>query len=108
MELFMNTILPNTTYPTFPSPDAAVRRQCTSHGNPTVRHDTLAAESRPEKDLLMATQFPTNVVVLPQPTPATADRNRAAEAFALSLECAAAADIAGEEARASSGARCRA
>jgi tetratricopeptide (TPR) repeat protein len=29
---------------------------------------------------------------------ATADRNRAAEAFALSLECAAAGDIAGEEA----------
>jgi hypothetical protein len=35
---------------------------------------------------------------LPQPTPTTADRNRAAEAFALSLECAAAGDIAGEEA----------
>ena len=46
----------------------------------------------------MATQFPTNVVVLPRPTPTTADRNRAAEAFALSLECAAAGDIAGEEA----------
>ena len=46
----------------------------------------------------MATQFPSNVVVLPQPTPTTADRNRAAEAFALSLECAAAGDIAGEEA----------
>jgi tetratricopeptide (TPR) repeat protein len=46
----------------------------------------------------MATQFPTHVVVLPRPTPTTADRNRAAEAFALSLECAAAGDIAGEEA----------
>ena len=46
----------------------------------------------------MATQFPTNVIVLPRPTPTTADRNLAAEAFALSLECAAAGDIAGEEA----------
>jgi tetratricopeptide (TPR) repeat protein len=46
----------------------------------------------------MASQFPTNVVVLPRPTPTTADRNRASEAFALSLECAAAGDIAGEEA----------
>jgi tetratricopeptide (TPR) repeat protein len=46
----------------------------------------------------MATQLPTNVVVLPRLTPTTADRNRAAEAFALSLECAAAGDIAGEEA----------
>jgi tetratricopeptide (TPR) repeat protein len=94
----MSTILPNTTYPTFPSPDAAARRQCTFHVTPTVRHDTHTAESRSEKDLLMATQFPTNVVVLPRPTPTTADRNRAAEAFALSLECAAAGDIAGEEA----------
>ena len=40
----------------------------------------------------------TNVIVLPRPTPATVDRNLAAEAFALSLECAAAGDIAGEEA----------
>jgi tetratricopeptide (TPR) repeat protein len=46
----------------------------------------------------MATQFSSNVVVLPQPTPTTADRNRAAEAFARSLECAAAGDIAPEEA----------
>ena len=46
----------------------------------------------------MATQFLTNKIVLPRPTPTTADRNRAAEAFALSLECAAAGDIAGEEA----------
>jgi tetratricopeptide (TPR) repeat protein len=97
MELLMNTILPNTTYPTLPSPDAAARRQCTFHVTPTVRHDTHTAESS-EKDLLMATQFPTNVVVLPRPTPTTADRNRASEAFALSLECAAAGDIAGEEA----------
>jgi tetratricopeptide (TPR) repeat protein len=94
----MNTILPNTTYPTLPSPDAAARRQCTSHVTPTVRHDTHTAESRSEKDLLMATQFPTNVVVLPRPAPTKADRNQAAEAFALSLECAAGGDIAGEEA----------
>jgi tetratricopeptide (TPR) repeat protein len=46
----------------------------------------------------MATPFPTNVVVLPRPTPTADDRNRAAEAFALSLECAAVGDIAGEEA----------
>jgi tetratricopeptide (TPR) repeat protein len=46
----------------------------------------------------LATQFHTNVVVLPRPRPTKADRNRAAEAFALSLECAAAGDIAGEEA----------
>jgi len=46
----------------------------------------------------MAAQFPTNVVVLPRPAPTKADRNRAAEAFALSLERAAAGDIAGEEA----------
>jgi tetratricopeptide (TPR) repeat protein len=98
MELLMNIILPNTTYPTLPSPDAAARRQCTSHVTPRVRHDTHTAESRSEKDLLMATQFPTNVIVLPRPTPAAADRNLAAEAFALSLESAAAGDIAGEEA----------
>jgi tetratricopeptide (TPR) repeat protein len=94
MELLMNTILPNTTYP----PDAAARKQCTSHVTPTVRHDTHTAESRSEKNLLMATQFPTNAVVLPRPAPTAADRNRAADAFALSLECAAAGDIAGEEA----------
>jgi hypothetical protein len=35
---------------------------------------------------------------LSRPTPTPADRNRAAEAFALSVECAAAGDIAGEEA----------
>jgi tetratricopeptide (TPR) repeat protein len=46
----------------------------------------------------MAAQFPTNVVVLPRPAPTTTERNRAAEAFALSLECAAVGDIAGEEA----------
>ena len=46
----------------------------------------------------MATQFPTNVVVLPRPTPTADERDRAAEAFALSLECAAVGDIAGEEA----------
>jgi tetratricopeptide (TPR) repeat protein len=46
----------------------------------------------------MATQFSKNVVVLPRPAPTVADRNRAADAFALSLECAAAGDIAGEEA----------
>jgi hypothetical protein len=46
----------------------------------------------------MATPFPTNVVVLSRLTPTTADRNRAADAFALSLECAAVGDIAGEEA----------
>ena len=94
----MNTILPNAKYPTLPSLDAAARRRCTSHVTLTVRHDTHTAESRSEMDLLMATQFRTNVVVLPRPTPTTADRNRAAEAFALSLECAAAADNAGEEA----------
>ena len=58
----MSTILPNTTYPMFPFPDAAARRQCSSHVTPTVRHDTNRAESRSEKDFLMATQFPTNVV----------------------------------------------
>jgi tetratricopeptide (TPR) repeat protein len=45
----------------------------------------------------MATRFPTNAVVSPRPAPTAADRNRAADAFALSLECAAAGDIAGEE-----------
>ena len=45
----------------------------------------------------MAFQFPTNVV-MPRPTPTNSDRNRAAEAFALSLECAAAGDIIGEAA----------
>jgi tetratricopeptide (TPR) repeat protein len=94
----MSTIPPNATYPTFPSPDAAARRQCTSDVTPTVRHDMHTAESRSEKDLLMAAQFPTNVVVLPRPAPTKADRNRAAEAFALSLERAAGGDNAGEEA----------
>jgi tetratricopeptide (TPR) repeat protein len=94
----MSTILPNATYPTFPSPDFAARRQCTSDATPTVRRDTHTAESRSEKGLLMATQFLTNVVVFPRSAPTKADRNRAAEAFALSLDCAAAGDIAGEEA----------
>ena len=62
------------------------------------RSGTHPAEPPSGKDLLMATQFPTNIIVLPRPTPVTADRNLAAEAFALSLECAAAGDIAGEEA----------
>src|SRR6185437_8632327 len=97
MELLMSAVLPNITLHDVPIPSRCSRR-CTSDVTPTVRHDTHTAESRSEKDLLMATQFPTNVVVLPRPTPTTADRNRAAEAFALSLECAAAGDIAGEEA----------
>jgi tetratricopeptide (TPR) repeat protein len=94
----MSTVLPNTTYPKFLSPDAAARRQCTSYVTRTVRNDTHTAEPPLGKDSPMATQFPTNVVVLPRPAPTTADRNRAAEAFALSLECAAAGDIVGEEA----------
>jgi tetratricopeptide (TPR) repeat protein len=63
-----------------------------------VRIDTHTAEPPTRKDSLMATQFPTNVVVLPRLMPSTADRNRAAEALTLSLECAAVGDIAGEEA----------
>ena len=64
----------------------------------TVRNNTHTAEPPSGKDSPMATQFAANVVVLPRPTPTAEDHNRAAEAFALSLECAAAGDIAGEEA----------
>jgi hypothetical protein len=102
MELLMSTVLPNIAL----SDDLHERletlaeRLAYEKSAPvvTVRNDTHTAEPPSGKDSPMATQFPTNLVVLSRPTPTTADRNRAAEAFALSLECAATGDIAGEEA----------
>ena len=73
-------------------------RRSISDIGPPLFGEVQTEEPSTRKDPLMATQFPTNIIVLPRPTPRTADRNRAAEAFALSLECAAAGDIAGEEA----------
>jgi tetratricopeptide (TPR) repeat protein len=103
MELLMSTVLPNITLPNVLHErleTLAARLGIDEESAPvvTARNNTHTAEPPSGEDAPMATQSPTNVVVLSRPRPTTADRNRAAEAFALSLECAAAGDIAGEEA----------
>jgi tetratricopeptide (TPR) repeat protein len=103
MELLMSTVLPNITLPNVLHErleTLAARFGIGEESAPvvTVRNNTHTAEPPSGKDAPMATQSPTNVVVLSRPRPTTADRNRAAEAFALSLECAAVGDIASEEA----------
>jgi hypothetical protein len=89
----MSAVLPNITLPNVLHErleTLAARLGVDEESAPvvTVRNNTHTAEPPSGKDAPMATQFPTNVVVLSRPGPTTADRNLVAcrREFVTALE----------------------